>query len=62
MQQHPKRVEKIVLAACVLHNLIRVRNSSTISQIVDAEHSVTQNAIPRKLECLYCMDERAFSS
>ena len=62
MQQHTKRVDKIVLAVCVLHDLIRVRNPLSISQIVNAENLDTRNVIPGKLERSCCMDERAFLS
>ena len=62
MQQHPKRVEKIVLVACVLHNLIRARSPSTISQVVDVEDSVTRNVVPGKLARSCCMDNKDFWS
>ena len=46
MQQHPKRVETIVLAACVLHNLIRIRNPSRICHVADIEDPNTGLVTP----------------
>ena len=46
MQQEPKRVETIVLAACVLHNLLITRYPIQATKDVDKEDAVTHTLIP----------------
>ena len=46
MQQEPRRVETIVLAACVMHNLLITRCPNETTRFVDKEDQVTHNIIP----------------
>jgi hypothetical protein len=45
LQQRPKKVEAIVLACCLLHNLLRTRYRTT-DRDVDREDAITHEVIP----------------
>lgn len=45
-QQDTKNVESIVLAACVLHNLMRMRYPRLTNQLVDREDQDSHEVIP----------------
>lgn len=42
----PDRAETIVLACCVLHNMLRTRYPSFTQNLLDTEHSVTHEINP----------------
>jgi hypothetical protein len=46
MQQGPERCTTIVLAACVLHNLIRTKFPKLTNHLVDHEDPSTHEVIP----------------
>ena len=46
MAQKTENVESIVLAACVLHNILRTRFRPTITNLADREDPETHNVIP----------------
>ena len=46
MQQEPRRVETIVFAACVMHNLLISRYPTQATVDVDREDPTTHNIIP----------------
>lgn len=43
MQQRPDRVESIVLACCLLHNLLRTRNPTAQNEMMDTEDPITHD-------------------
>ena len=46
MAQKPENVEAIVLAACVLHNLLRTRFPTNTTNLADRENPVTHEVVP----------------
>ena len=46
MQQHPHRVQSIVMACCIMHNLLTIRYPQQHAQVVDVEDPDTHNVIP----------------
>ena len=45
-QQKPQNVETIVMACCVLHNLLRINYPSAQNQVVDQEDPETHQIVP----------------
>ena len=46
MQQRPKTVETIVMACCILHNLLRTRYGRLNPNLADRENAQTHDLIP----------------
>lgn len=46
IQLHPRNVESVVLACCVLHNLIRIRSPDQVQNEADVEDPVTHVVTP----------------
>ena len=46
MQQRPKTVETIVMACCVLHNMLRTRYGRVHPNLADHENSQTHTLVP----------------
>lgn len=55
MWQKTKNVEAIVLGACVLHNILRTRFPTNVTNLADREHPTTHEVLPgtwRDDDCL----------
>ena len=46
MQQHPHRVQSIVMACCIMHNLLAIRYLQQHAHVADVEDPDTHNVIP----------------